>query len=84
MKLSSIIDVINEGIVSASDIGIGYKFIRYGKKNNPVETVVDIYTTTNSKGKVVQVRYVTEQDYAGQKVRAELPIVTIQRSKPVK
>jgi hypothetical protein len=47
---------------------IGRTFIT-GKKNKQTNTIVDIFTTTNSDGKVVRIRYVTEHTFMGQVVR---------------
>jgi len=47
---------------------IGATFIRRGRKNKQVETVVDIITWTNSNGECVGHRYVCEHDFMGQVV----------------
>lgn len=68
-------------VIQKEDIRIGTKFIRYGSKAKRVETVVDIHTTYNLAGEVVKVRYVTEHETLGQKVRDyDVVAVTIQRS----
>lgn len=47
---------------------IGTQFIRRQSKRKDVETVVDILTTTNSKGEVCHIRYIASHDFAGQQV----------------
>lgn len=47
---------------------IGTQFIRRSSKRKDVETVVDILTTKNSKGKIVQIVYVAEHECLGQTV----------------
>ena len=47
---------------------IGTQFVRRGKKRKDVETVIDILTTTNSKGELHQIRYVAVHAFAGQRV----------------
>jgi len=47
---------------------IGTRFIRRKTKRQDVETIIDIYTTTNSKGEIVRIRYVAELDFMGQAV----------------
>ena len=47
---------------------IGLQFVRYSRKNKAIETIVDILTTTNSKGEVVKIRYITAHDFLGQSV----------------
>jgi hypothetical protein len=66
------------------DIVIGTKFIRRCSKRKDVETVVDILTTTNSKGEVVGVKYVASHDFMGQKVTDfEVASSTIMRAEMV-
>lgn len=63
------------------EIKIGTKFIRRCSKRKDVETVVDILTTTNSKGEVVSVRYVATHDFMGQTVTdSDIVGTTILRS----
>lgn len=45
---------------------IGTQFIKPGRKRKDIETVVDILTTTNSKGEVVAIRYIATHDFMGQ------------------
>lgn len=47
---------------------IGTQFITMGR-NPDLHTVIDIHTTTNLKGEVVQKRYVTTHEFCGQLVR---------------
>ena len=47
---------------------IGTKFKRYSRKHAKVETIVDIIRLINSKGELVGVHYVTEQEVLGQTV----------------
>ena len=47
---------------------IGTQFIKQGRKRKDIETVVDILTTTNSKGEVVAIRYIATHDFMGQKI----------------
>ena len=49
-------------------IKIGDQFVRRGTKRKDVETVTDIYTTTNIKGEVVKVSYVASHMFMGQLV----------------
>ena len=46
---------------------IGQKFIPRGK--DVIHTIIDIHTTRNTKDEVVKLRYVTEHEFCGQKVR---------------
>lgn len=62
---------------------IGLKFIRYSSKRKDIETVVDILTTTNSKGDVIKIEYVTEHDFSGQTITDIIPCATISRSEKV-
>ena len=76
--------VIRESI--NGDIEIGTKFIdRRGKgKKAPVQTVIDIYTTTNSKGKVVKRVYVCSHELLGQEVvNYDVPAATIKLAERV-
>jgi len=83
MKIKNLLNI--EEWTTHERYPIGYRFIRYGKKRGDVETVVDIYTTKNSKGDTVKVTYVTEHDFMGQKVRDEEVLTsTIARSQEVK
>ena len=67
--------------VSPPKYPIGLSFVRHYRKDRNPETVVDIYTTINSKGEVVKVRYVTEHMFMGQPVRDDdVVAVTIARS----
>ena len=49
-------------------IPIGTTFIRRGNKRKDVETVVDVYTTTNTKGDVVKTTYVASHVFMGQTI----------------
>ena len=61
---------------------IGTQFIRQAGKRKDVETIEDIYTTTNSAGEVVNTRYVASHDFMGQKVfDYDVCAVTIARGK---
>jgi hypothetical protein len=75
----------SEELTEEAKFPIGMKFIRStGRQKNGVETIEDIYTTTNSKGKVVRVVYVVSHQYGGQKViDYEVPASTIARAKKV-
>ena len=60
---------------------IGTKFRPLGTRyKDPIEVVVDIYTTTNSKGEVVRTRYIAEHEFCGQQVRNEFTKTTISRA----
>jgi hypothetical protein len=48
------------------EIKVGTKFIRRGTKRKDIETVIDIHTTTNLKGEVVKVSYVSTHIFMGQ------------------
>lgn len=74
----------SEELTEETKFPIGMKFIRtQGKKRKDVETIEDIYTTTDSKGKVVRVEYVVSHDFMGQKVFDTIPAATIARAKKV-
>ena len=61
---------------------IGTKFIRAAGKKKAIETIEDIYITKNSKGKVVNIKYVCSHDFMGQKVYDyDVPSATIVRAK---
>jgi hypothetical protein len=63
---------------------IGYQFIQArGKKRRDVETIVDILTTTNSKGEAVKIEYVAVHDFCGQQLRATHIETTIAMSEKV-
>jgi hypothetical protein len=47
---------------------IGEQFIRRSSKRKDVETIIDILTTTDSKGDVVKIRYVALHNFCGQPV----------------
>ena len=47
---------------------IGQKFIRKQGMNNNIETIIDIFTTTNYQGKIIHIEYLTEQYRLGQKI----------------
>jgi hypothetical protein len=60
---------------------IGHEFIRRDRKRKDIETIEDIYTTTNSKGKVVSIQYVASYSFMGSKVTDyAVPAPTIARS----
>jgi hypothetical protein len=61
-----------------NEIIIGMQFIRRGRRNKYIETVVDIYKTYNSKGELVKTTYVAEHEFLGQIVTdSEVPASTI-------
>ncbi len=50
---------------------IGHKFTRQPNKKNKnpqIEEIVDIYTTTNNKGEIVKIVYVTAVEFMGHKI----------------
>jgi hypothetical protein len=53
-----------------SKFPIGTQFVKVSAKGKRRDlcTVVDIYRTYNSEGKLVSLRYVAEHDFMGQKV----------------
>lgn len=61
----------NEAYTRDKRIKIGTKFITPGDKQKRVRTVVDIYSTYNSKKQLVRVLYVSEHEFMGQKIRVE-------------
>lgn len=61
---------------------IGLQFQRYNLKYPRLETIVDIYTTTNLAGEVVQIEYITTHDFMGQPVTGRAVDTTIARSLP--
>lgn len=60
-------------------VTIGTTFIKLGDKQKRVNTVIDIYTTTNQAGNVVKTEYLCVHDFCGQKVTELCNKVTIQR-----
>lgn len=68
-------------MITKEQITVGTQFYRYGRKHKVLETVIDIHTTYNLAGQIVNVRYVTEHELMGQKViDYDVVAVTIQRS----
>ena len=61
------------------DIEIGTKFIRIGRKENNVCTVVDIYKTYNSKNELVKTAYLCEWKLLDNTIRDEFCKTTILR-----
>lgn len=60
---------------------IGLKFIRHiGKKVHREETIIDILTTTNSKGEVVRIEYEIAHSFLGQQVTENVVDTTIARN----
>lgn len=47
---------------------IGQKFKPIGRKHAQICTIVDILKTYNSAGELVEIRYVSEHEFLGQKV----------------
>lgn len=47
---------------------IGTKFVMVGRKDQTEWEVVDILTTTNSKGEVVKIRYSAKKIFCGQEL----------------
>jgi len=47
---------------------IGTKFVKVGRKNDCQWEVIDILTTTNSKGEVVKMRYAARTLFCGQEM----------------
>lgn len=47
---------------------LGTKFVKVGRKNQTPWVVIDYLETTNRKGEIVQVRYVAETTFLGQKM----------------
>lgn len=64
-------------MITKEEIQVGTKFKTRGKHPR-VCTVVDIYTTTNLKGEVVQVEYVAVHEFMGQLVKGRYPAPSIQ------
>jgi len=48
---------------------IGLQFMPMGLKHPKLETIVDVLRTYNSNNELVELYYVTEHDFFGQKVR---------------
>lgn len=49
---------------------IGTKFIRKSnKKVKPIETVIDVYKTYNSKNELVNIEYITQYEFCGQLIK---------------
>ena len=44
---------------------IGTTYRPVGQKNDTVHTVVDVWVTRDSKGEIVQIRYVSEHTFCG-------------------
>lgn len=57
---------------------VGKKFKDY--RHERIHTIVDLYTTTDSKGSIVNQTYVTEKMVLGQVVKGECPKAFIDRS----
>jgi hypothetical protein len=65
-------------------ITIGTQFIRHYSKRKDIETVIDIYTTTNSAGETVKTRYVCSHSFMGQPViDYDVLLTTILRSQQI-
>ena len=65
-------------MTTQTEYPIGTKF-NHGGKVNRLCTVVDIYKTYNHAGELVKTAYMAEHEFMGQVIRAEYPIVSIQR-----
>lgn len=59
---------------------VGLAFVYYADKQKKQQTIVDIYTTTNSKGAVVAIEYVAVHAFLGQKVTQKFGDTAIARS----
>ena len=60
---------------------IGKVFLdKRGKRNNVVR-IIDKWTTYNSKGEIVLVRYIGAHDFMGCTIKKEYPAATIARWK---
>ena len=60
----------------SNPVKIGDTFLCKGDRKD-IHTVVDILTTTNSKGEVVQIQAKAEHDFMGQKVTSIHPLATV-------
>ncbi len=60
---------------------IGTQFEYYADKNGRVNTIIDILTTKNNQGDVVNISYIAENECLGQKVKGEFRGAGIARSK---
>jgi len=64
---------------------IGHQFIsRSNRKSGVVDTVIDILTTTNSKGDIVSIDYLCRHDFMGQKVTAKEKETTLKMGETIK
>ena len=48
---------------------IGTTFKKVGRKHTQVETIVDVLFTRNLKGDLVRIRYISEHEFLGQKIK---------------
>jgi len=54
--------------MSVPQFKVGTKFINKHTKRKDIETIVDIYITTNIKGDVIRTSYVATHDFMGSTV----------------
>lgn len=59
---------------------IGLQFVYHGDRFKKINTIVDILTTTNSKGEVRMIEYVTEHPFCGGVVSQTFGDTAIARS----
>jgi len=78
------IDLVRK-IISSANFKIGTKFIRRNSKRQDIETITDIYTTKNIKGKIVKITYVASHNFMGTIIHDyDILAPTIARSKIIK
>lgn len=59
---------------------VGLQFVYHADKQKRLRTIVDILTTTNSRGEVVEIEYVTAHKLSSQDVRGRFNDTGIARS----
>lgn len=63
---------------------IGTRFIKLQNiKSKRIETIIDIYKTTNSNNEIVEIQYLIENEMNGQKVKGLCNEITILRGQIV-
>lgn len=63
------------------DVAIGDMFIQKSKHRKDICEVIDKLTTTNSNGEIVNVRWLCQHDFMGQKIKHEECDSTVRRNR---
>ena len=61
-------------------VEIGTQFAQHSGKRTDIYTVIDIFTTFNSKGTLVKKEYLCNHEFCGQLINTIEPLATIHRS----